>query len=177
MRGWLLALVLVLAACGGGGGGGSPVEPTPTPPPSQPSLVFTPQGGAGTGVSLAAGAGSTATTLILEVRANSVNDLYGVAFDLSYPANLVQYVRTTQGPLLAGGTLQVAPGTGTLVVGLSNLGPVPGASGSGVLMILEFRASGAGQGSFTFSRNVAVNSAGQSINGLSWGTGTVRVTL
>jgi hypothetical protein len=140
--------------------------------------VFTPSGSAGTGLSLAAGAASTASTLILEVRANSVTDLYGVAFDLAYPANLVQYVRVTQGPLLAGGTLQVASGgTGTLVVGLSNLGPVPGASGSGVLMTFEFRAVGAGQGSFTFSRNVAVDSAGQSINGLSWGTGTVRVTL
>ncbi len=182
MRSWLLALVLVVAACsGGGGGGGSPVEPTPTPPMSQPSLVFTPVGGADSGISLAAGAGSTASTLILEVRANSVNDLYGVAFDLAYPANLVQYVRSTQGPLLAGGTLQVAPSgggtSGTLVVGLSNLGPVPGANGSGVLMTLEFRALGAGQGSFSFSRNVAVNSSGQSINGLSWGAGTVRVTL
>jgi hypothetical protein len=178
VRGWLIALVLALTACngGGGGGGGGPTQPTPTPPP-QASLVFTPQGGAGTGVSLAAGAGSTASTLILEVRANSVNDLYGVAFDLSYPANLVQYVGTTQGPLLAGGTLQVAPGTGTVVVGLSNLGPVPGATGSGVLMTLEFRAAGAGQGTFSFSRNVAVDSAGQSINGLSWGTGTVQVTL
>lgn len=172
-------LLLVLAACnGGGGGGGGPTQPTPTPPPSQPSLVFTPQGGGGSGISLAAGAASTASTLILEVRANSVTDLYGVAFDLAYPANLLQFVRATQGPLLAGGTLQVASGTaGNLVVGLSNLGPVPGASGSGVLLTLEFRASGAGQGPFSFARNVAVNSAGQSINGLSWGTGTVRVTL
>ena len=177
MRAWLLALVLALAACSGGGGGGGPTEPTPTPPP-QASLVFTPQGGAGSGVSLAAGAASTATTLFREVRASSVTDLYGVAFDLAYPSNLLQFVRATQGPLLAGGTLQVASGTaGNLVVGLSNLGPVPGASGSGVLMTLEFRASGAGQGSFSYSRNFAVISAGQSINGLSWGTGTVRVTL
>jgi hypothetical protein len=172
----LVSLVSFIA-CSGGGGGGSPVEPTPTPTPGQPSLVFTPQGGGGSGVSLAAGPGSTATTLFLEVRANSVTDLYGVAFDLSYPANLLQYVRVAQGPVLAGGTLQVAPSGGNLVVGLSNLGPVPGASGSGVLMTLELRAIGAGQGSFSFSRNVAVNSAGQSINGFSWGTGTVRVTL
>ena len=93
----------------------------------------------------------------------------------------MQYVRAAQGPLLAGGTLQVAPsggGTaGNLVIGLSNLGPVPGANGSGVLMTLEFRAVGAGQGSFSFSRNVAVNSAGQSVSGLSWRAGTVRVTL
>jgi hypothetical protein len=90
---------------------------------------------------------------------------------------VLQYVRATQGALLAGGTLQVAQSAGTLVVGLSNLGPVPGATGSGVLMTFEFRAVGAGQGSLTFSRNVAVDSAGQSLNGLSWGTGTVRVTL
>lgn len=175
----LVSLVSFLSlACNGGGGGGGPTQPTPTPSPSQPSLVFTPEGGGGSGVSLVAGAASTASTLILEVRANSVNDLYGVAFDLAYPSNLLQFVRATQGPLLAGGTMQVASGTaGNLVVGLSNLGPVPGTSGSGVLMTLEFRAAGAGQGSFSFSRNVAVNSAGQSINGLSWGTGTVRVTL
>ena len=178
----LLLLTLVLAACGGGGGGGgSPTQPTPTPnptpTPSQPSLVFTPQGGGDSGISLASGAGSTASTLILEVRASSVNDLYGIAFDLTYPSNLLQYVRATQGPLLAGGTLQIAPSAGNLVVGLTNLGPVPGANGSGVLVTFEFRAIGAGQGSFTFTRNVAANSAGQAINGLSWGTGTVRITL
>ena len=166
-----------LACGGGGGGGGSPTQPTPTPPPSQPSLVFTPQGGGGSGISLTAGAASTATTLFLEVRANSVSDLYGVAFDLSYPSNLLQYVRTSQGPFLAGGSLQIAPSAGNLVIGLSNLGPVPGANGSGVLMTLEFRAIGAGQGSLGFSRNVAANSAGQSISGLSWGSGTVQVTL
>jgi hypothetical protein len=172
----LLVLLFALAACGGGGGGGSPTEPTPTPTP-QPSLVFSPQGAGDAGISLAAGAASTASTLLLEVRATGVSDLYGIAFDLSYPSNLLQYVRTTQGPLLAGGTLQVAPTAGNLVVGLSNLGPVPGASGSGVLMTIELRAAGAGQGAFTFSKSSAVNSSGQAINGLSWSAGTVRVTL
>lgn len=177
-----VALLLVLACGGGGGGGGgSPVEPTPTPNPTptpgQASLVFTPQGGGSPGISLASGAGSTATTLLLEVRANQVTDLYGVAFDIAYPSNLLQFVRATQGPMLSGGTFQVSSGAGNLVVGLSNLGPVPGANGSGVLMTLEFRATGAGQGAFTFSRNVAANSAGQAIGGLSWGAGTVRVTL
>lgn len=173
----LLSLALLLIACGGGGGGNnSPTEPTPTPTP-QPSLVFTPTGSGGTGISLTAGAASTASTLLLEVRANSVTDLYGVAFDLSYPASVLQYVRHTQGPFLAGGTLQVAPASGNLVVGLSNLGPVAGSNGSGVLVTFEFRAIGAGQGSFAYSRNLAVNSTGQNINGFTWGTGTVRVTL
>jgi hypothetical protein len=176
VRSLAVLLLLFAPACGGGGGSDSPTAPTPPPTP-QPSLIFTPTGSGGTGISLTAGAASTASTLLLEVRATSVTDLYGVAFDLSYPANVLQYVRHTQGPFLAGGTLQVAPGTGNLVVGLSNLGPVPGSNGSGVLVTFEFRAVGAGQGSFAYSRNLAVNSAGQTISGLAWGAGTVRVTL
>jgi hypothetical protein len=177
----LLSLVLVLLlvpACGGGGGGGSPTEPTPTPtpPPAQPSITFTPQSPGPSGISLVSSAASTATTLILEVRATSVSDLYGVAFDLAYPANLLQHVRSTQGPLLAGGTFQGSVSSGRLVIGLSNLGPVPGASGSGVLMTFELRAIGAGEGTFTFSKNQAVDSQGQAIAGLTWSAGTVRVT-
>ncbi len=182
-RALLLASILALTvACGGGGGGGgSPVEPTPTPNPTptpgQASVVFTPQGGGSPGISLAVGAGSTATTLILEVRANQVTDLYGVAFDLSYPSNLLQHVRSTQGPMLPGGSFQGSVTPGNLVIGLSRLGAVPGVNGSGVLMTFEFRATGAGQGSFAFSRNVAANSGGTAIGGLSWAAGTVRVTL
>lgn len=175
---WLLLLLAL--ACGGGGGGGSPTEPTPSPSPSptpsQPSITFTPQSPGPSGISLVRGSGSTATTLILEVRAASVTDLYGVAFDLTFPANLLQHVRSTQGPMLAGGTFQGSVTAGRLVVGLSNLGPVPGASGSGVLMTFEFRAVGAGEGTFTFSKNQAVDSQGQAIAGLTWSAGTVRVT-
>jgi len=170
----LALALLVLLACGGGGGGGSPTEPTPTP---TPSLVFTGQAPGPSGIFLASGAGSNASTLILEVRATSISDLYGIAFDLDYPANLLQFVRGTQGPLLAGGTFQVSSASGKLVVGLSNLGPVPGASGSGVLMTLELRAVGAGEGAFTFSKNLAADSAGRAIAGLTWSAGTVRVTL
>lgn len=170
----LAVLLLLVLACGGGGGGGSPTEPTPTPTP--PSITFTPQSPGPSGISLVAGAASTATTLVLEVRATSVSDLYGVAFDLTYPANLLQHVRTTQGPMLAGGTIQGSVTAGRLVMGLTNLGPLPGTSGSGVLMTFEFRATGAGEGTFTFSKNQAVDSQGQAIAGLTWSAGTVRVT-
>lgn len=181
-RALLLALIVALTvACGGGGGGGSPVEPTPTPNPTptpgQASIVFTPQGGGSPGISLAVGAGTTASTLILEVRADQVTDLYGVAFDLSYPSSLLQHVRSTQGPMLQAGTFQGSVSPGNLVIGLSRLGAVPGVSGSGVLLTFEFRATGAGEGAFTFSRNVAANSGGTAISGLSWSAGTVRVTL
>jgi len=172
-----LTAALVLAiACGGGGGGGSPTEPTPTPTPTQPSVTFTPQSPGPSGILLAVGAGSNATTLILEVRATSVSDLYGVAFDLTYPPSLLQHVRSTQGPMLAGGTFQSSATAGRLVVGLSNLGPVPGANGSGVLLTFELRAIGAGEGALTFSKNQAVDSQGQAIAGLTWSAGNVRVT-
>jgi hypothetical protein len=170
-----LAAALLLALACGGGGGGSPTEPTPTPTPA-PSVTFTPQSPGPSGILLATGAGSNATTLILEVRATSVSDLYGVAFDLTYPPGLLQHVRSTQGPLLAGGTFQGTASAGRLVIGLSNLGPVPGASGSGLLMTFEFRAAGAGEGTIAFSKNQAVDSQGQAIAGLTWSAGTVRVT-
>lgn len=175
---FLAVAFLVLLACGGGGGGGSPTEPTPTPTPTptQPSITFTPQSPGPSGISLVSSSASNATTLILEVRAASVSDLYGVAFDLTYPANLLQHVRSTQGPMLAGGTFQGSVSSGRLVIGLTNLGPVPGTSGSGVLMTFEFRAIAAGEGTFSFSKNQAVDSQGQAIAGLTWSAGTVRVT-
>lgn len=169
-----LALAL---ACGGGGGGGSPTDPGPTPTPApQASIVFTPQAGGAPGISLTAGAASTATTLVLEVRAASVTDLYGVAFDLTYPNQLLQFVSLQQGPFLQGATAQNGVLPDRLVVGISRLGALPGENGSGVLMTITFRAIGAGQGSFTFSKNLAANSQGQAIPGLTWSAGTVRVT-
>lgn len=173
----LLALLLPLAlvACGGGGGGGGPTAP----PPPQPGIVLTPSSAPATGVSIASGAGTNQTTLILEIRANSVTDLYGVAFDLRYPSNVLQLVQATSGPFLGNATLQSVPGSGSglLIVGLSKLGAVSGATGSGVLMTLEFRAIAAGQGSFTFEQNSAVSSSGQPISTFGWSAGTVQVTL
>jgi hypothetical protein len=179
--GWLglVLVVLIVAACGGGGGGGGggPTAPPPPPPP-QPSLVFTPQGTAdANSIVLASGAGSTANSLILEVRAIGVTDLYGLAFDLSYPSAQLQFVRVSAGPLLAGGSVQGAvAGPGSLVAGGTRLGAVPGASGSGVLMTIEFSAVAAGQGAFNFTRNTALDSRGVAIPGVVWAGGTVVVT-
>lgn len=178
VRAFLLLLPLALLACGGGGGGGGPTEPPPPPPPT-PGIVVTPAAAPATGVSIASGAGTTQSTLILEIRANSVNDLYGVAFDLRYPSNLLQLVQTSSGPFLGTATLQSVPGSGSglILVGLSKLGAVSGTNGSGVLMTLEFRAIAAGQGSFSFEQNSAVSSSGEPIPGFGWSAGTVQVTL
>lgn len=178
LRGLPLALGVLLAvqmtACGGGGdGGGGPTAP----PPPQPGIVVTPAATPATGISIASGAGSTASTLILEVRANSVSNLYGVAFDLRYPSNLLQLVQASSGPFLGSPTLYSQPGAtpGTVVVGLSKLGTAAGSSGSGVLMTLEFRSIAAGEGTFAFEQNTAVSPSG-TIDNFGWAAGTVRVT-
>lgn len=140
--------------------------------------MFTAQGAAtANSVSLASGAGTTATTLILEVRATQVTDLYGVAFDLAYPNAALQFVRATPGALLANGSVQAVTSTpGTLIVGGTHLGNVAGANGSGVVMTLEFAAAAAGTGSFAFSRNAAFDSDGDAMPGVGWIAGSVTVT-
>ena len=177
----LLALIVALVvACGGGGGGGGggPTEPTPPPPPPPAGIAFTAQGTPGANsLFLARGAATTATNLVLELRANQVTDLYGVAFDLTYPDTQLQFVRVTPGPLLANGAAQAAAaGTDTLVVGGTHLGNVAGATGSGVVLTLEFSAVAAGTGSFSFARNSALDSDGDTVAGMAWLAGSVQVT-
>lgn len=169
-------LFSTLAACGGGGGGGGG-GPTAPPPPPQPAIVFTSTGtSSANSVVLASGTGSNATTLILEVRAISVADVYGVAFDLRYPSNLLQFVRATPGGLLEAGSVQAAAaGEGNLVVGASRLGEVPGVTGSGTLLTLEFTALTAGDGTFSFARNSALDPDARSLPGVTWAAGSVRI--
>jgi hypothetical protein len=176
----LLFVLTLLAACGGGGGGGgsTPTQPPPPPPPppptTQPSVTFTPSTAAGAGsIALAMGADSTPTKLVLEVRSGGVQDLYGVAFDLQYPANLLQLTQVTQGDLLAGGTFQqTSTATGNVVIGVSRLGVVPGVSGAGVIARLEFKPLVTGNGVLSFSRNAALNSKGIPISGVTWIAGS-----
>jgi hypothetical protein len=112
----------------------------------------------------------------LELRASQVTDLYGVAFDLTYPNTQLQFVRVTPGPLLAGGAAQAAPsGTNTLVVGGTHPGNVPGATGSGVILTLEFTAIAAGTGNFAYARNSALDSDGDAVAGVAWLAGSVQV--
>jgi hypothetical protein len=169
-----LALLALLAGCGGGGGGGGgPTGPTR-------GIVFTPQGTGGNNtVTLAAGGATSASTLVLEVRANGVQDLYGVSLDLRYPASLLRFSGSAEGGFLAGtGTsfqVRESP-AGNLVIGLTRLGGVGGASGSGVLLTLRFDALAAGTGAFTVDGPLAVDSGGGPLS-LSWSAGSVQVTL
>lgn len=174
----VLALALVvLAGCGGGGGGG----PTQPPPPTT-SLTFTPGGTAGGNVVVLARTGATGGgNLDLAVQASEVTDLYGVAFDLGYPASVLDFEGATQGDFLAQGgfqvSFQVAEETGNLIVGITRLGAVPGVSGSGTLATIRFNAIASGSGAISFSRQQAVGPDGAPVAGLEFVGGTVQSSL
>jgi hypothetical protein len=165
------AVLAVACGGGGGGGGGGPTQPTP-------GISYAPSNGSAN-LALVEAAGSGATTLRLDLRAQQVTGLYGVAFDLVYPSDLFTFGSVTEGSFLAGATtsLQVEEtGAGRLVVGLSRLGAVGGVSGNGTLLTVELRSRGsAGTGALAFEKNSAFDGAGKAIAGVSWSGGSATV--
>ena len=73
------------------------------PPPPLPSqgITFTTAGGASTNVVALRSVGQTGTRITLEVRAEVVTGLYGVAFDLTYPTSLFQLTSRSEGSFLS----------------------------------------------------------------------------
>jgi hypothetical protein len=178
----LLALaVAVHLDCGGGGGGGGdgPTNPPTATPPA--SITFTPSGTGGANSLALTRISSDQTSLVLSLEATSVTDLYGVAFDLRFPAAALAFDEATEGAFLdqngsVDTSLQVAESpSGTLVIGLSRLGQVAGRSGTGSLLRLEFNRRAAGSGDLVFTGNQAFNAAGLPIAGVQWSAGRVVV--
>lgn len=173
-RGILLVAgaAVFVAACGGGGGG----SPT-SPPPPTPGITFTPAASAASpGISLVTAAGSNANTLILEVRATGIHDLYGIAFDLQYPGGVLTFASSSNvGSILSNGTFQLSHTATDLVVGASLLGGVSGVPGDGKILTLQFGSAAAGSGTFSFTHNAVFDSTGQPIAGVTWTAGTVQV--
>ena len=191
----VLLLPSVVAACGGGGGG-SPTDPgpsptaTPTPsatPTPTPSATPTPTPGSGItftaassgpGIVLAQGAGTSSAALTVDVRAAQVTGLYGIAFDLDYPAAVVRYRSAVAGTFLGSSgqfsTQVFESASGHLVVGVTRLGALSGVDGSGVVVSLVFGPAANGSGPFAFSRNTAFSAEGAAVT-LPWASGTVTV--
>jgi hypothetical protein len=167
---------LLLLACGGGGGGGggggTPMEPVP-------AITLTASPPAGAGIGLARSARSTASLLVLEVRASAVTGLYGVAFDLSYPAAALDFTAFRPGEFLTAGGAAVSTqvfesAPGNLVVGITRVGNVAGAAGDGVLVELELQSVASGSGSLAFRENAAFRADGSPMT-LAWAGGSVSV--
>lgn len=186
MSAWrgLLAASMVLAllapGCGGGGGGGGPTGPPPPPPQS---LTFTPAGAPGaTTVFLDTGPGTDVNTLVLQVRVNEADDLYGVGFDLVFPSELLSFRRnrTEEGRFLRGAgvntSLVVSEENGRLLVSYTRLGPgAGGASGSGLLFSLEFGTTASGQGQLAIENALAYDGSGARRFDYQWLGGSVVV--
>jgi hypothetical protein len=171
----LLVLTVLSIACGGGGGGGG--GGGPTQPPVPPGINFTPAKAAtNNSLYLAQGAQTSPAALFLEVRVSNVEELYGVAFDLLYPSNLLSYVGVTEGSFFPPRRwLQVAVGEpGRLIVGHTKLGDDDAEDGSGLLMTLEFAPVGNGSGSISFDDQQAFR-PGSLPKTIEWIAGNVSV--
>jgi hypothetical protein len=181
----LLGSVLLLG-CGGGGSSSPTAPPPPPPPPPPPSqgIFFTAEGSPGDNTIFLEGIDTVDTTsrFVVEVRANAVEDLYGVSFDLQYPGELLTWRRGsfTEGTFLGEGGVDTQilidrRPAGNLVVGITRVGDVPGVSGSGLLFSLEFvNEVVAGTGVLTFSDNEIVDSAGNIQGDSQWLAGSIE---
>jgi hypothetical protein len=133
-------------------------------------------------VRLARGPGSGSSVLELEVRADALTGVYGLAFDLTYPNGLLRFDGFAEGSFLesdgAQATVQTAQTeAGRLVVGASRLGAVGTVSGTGIVLTIRFTAVGAGTGSFGFSGNRVLDDDASEVGGVSWAAGTVQTIL
>ena len=175
----LLGSGWVSTGCGGGGGGGGPTSP---PPPSTGITFSSDSGGGSNSISLSSGGGS-GSVFILDVEASNVTDLYGVSFTLHYPAQLLAYSRNSESEgtfLSEGGSvdtdLQASERqAGEVTVGISRLGEVSGASGSGLLLSLEFTRRSAGTGRMDMMDHDALDSYGDVQLDVTWVSGSVTV--
>ena len=177
---WTSLIAILLVSCGGGGGGGGgPTTPTnPTNPPTA-GITFTASGTPGADSISLRRVNTSNANLSLEVVATDVTNLYGVAFDLTFPANALAYVDASEGSFLSASgqtSLQVAVNGARLIVGASRLGATGGVDGSGVLMTLEFRPLANGGGPIGFDAERAINAVGNEL-ALSWQGGQVTVTV
>ncbi|HLK69399.1 MAG TPA: cohesin domain-containing protein [Bryobacteraceae bacterium] len=108
---------------------------------------------------------SPGAVFTLDVNVDSVSDLYAYQFDLKFDANILQALSETEGDFLAsaGSTLFFSgsiDNTGGSVTGTGDTleGPIPGASGSGVLAQFSFQAVAAGTTSIDILSDILLDS-------------------
>lgn len=170
----VLSIFVVLLPAIGCGGSSSPSAP--------PGASFTPDGSAGANsISLSQNPASDANRLIIDVQANQVSGLFGINLELSYPTNVLRYATATEGGFLGNANVDTSfvvaeRSPGELVIGLTRLRDVQGASGSGILCSLEFTLPGSGTGAFTLVETEAFGPEGISKPEVTWVGGSVQVT-
>ena len=167
--GLLAATLSALGLLGCDSGGGSPTAPAP---PVARGINFSAQ--QATDGSIALRGASSGETLEVEVYAAGVQDLYGLNFELLFPASLLRYEDRTGGVFPSLHTHESEPGR--LLVGATHLGAVSGLSGGGTVTVARFSVIANGSGRFDFSGQEAFDSFGDRV-ALEWLGGAVQVDL
>ena len=161
----LLAALLAVAlpSCGGS----SPTTPTPpTPPPT--TMTFSGSGAPAVDSVALTLQGATSNQVTLALVVNNVNDLYGAGVDLTFDPAVVAFSSFEAGTLLNGDGAAVntqvsEPQSGTLVIGVTRVGAVPGITGSGTLIVLRFNAVTPGSTAVATGNGGAFDSAGTAL--------------
>ena len=102
----------------------------------------------------------------VDVMVSNVFDLYAVDLDFTYDTAIMDFVGFTTGPFLSsdGNSTFVIPPVVNESAGTiddyveTRMGPVPGISGSGILLTLDFIATGVGTGMIDVSALLAGDS-------------------
>ncbi|MCY3969574.1 MAG: cohesin domain-containing protein [Acidobacteria bacterium] len=160
-------VALGLAACDSGSG--SPTAPTSRPPRGVSFLA-----GQVGDESIGLRGTVLGAALEVEIYAAGVQDLYGLGFELLFPANLLRYEGVDDGAFPSLEAQESA--SGQLVVGATHLGSVEGLNGGGTVAIVRFTAFANGSGSLDFSSQEAFDRFGDRL-ALSWVGGSVEVDL
>lgn len=142
--------------------------PPPPPPPPPPTVTFVAATNPGTDAIVLTLSSSTATEFALVLSAVDVTDLYGYGVDLDFDPAVVAFDTVEAGPFLDGEGVTVATqliesSPGTLVIGHSRVGAVPGVSGSGALLTLNFKSVAAGTTTFATANGGAFDSTGATL--------------
>jgi hypothetical protein len=167
-------MIFLLAGCGGDddsstGPGGSVGFTSDNPNPGSNSVALQQHSG-----------GSDAITLSVQVV--DVQNVYGAAFEIFYPAAVLDFRSYAAGSFLSGDgaptTVQVSENpTGTLIIGVTRLGDAGGISGSGDLLLLTFDASAQGSGRIDFNAASLRDPQNNVIPGVSFIGGSVTVVF
>jgi len=166
LRGAVGIGILVMSMALPGCGGSTPTTPRPptTPPPPSVTFVADASNGGIDAIALSL-TSSTAEAFTLALMASEVTDLFGYGVDITFDPAVVMFDTATMGTFLDGEgitvTTQITEGpVGTLVIGQSRVGAVPGMSGSGTLVSLDFRSVAPGTSTLSTSNDGAFDSTG-----------------
>jgi Cohesin domain/PEP-CTERM motif len=118
----------------------------------------------------------------LDVNVAAVTGLYDYQFDLNFNPTVLQAINLTEGTFLSNaGSTFFLPGTidnvgGSISFNADTLiSSIPGASGSGTLVLFEFTALASGTSDLTISNEILQNSSGALLSDTTT-SGTVNVS-